>query len=229
MVLFRCSALSKLMCEPKSKAAKDAGELGETAKSFIEEMWLRDKYGYYEEVSSPEMMKGLLCEQDSMELVQKVLGGEFRTAYGQRLQNEYIIGTPDIVLESEGVIEDIKTSWSLKTFFNAELKSEYYAQGQGYMELKKFKKYRLIYCLVPTPANLLDIEYKRIEWRFKDDFDNPDFQKAVTQFGRNNECLHDIPIKKRIKVFEFEYSPEFIEKLYKQVIKGRKYYENLSL
>lgn len=229
MLLFRCSGLSKLMCEPKSKTAKEAGELGETAKSFIEEMWLRDKYGYYEEVQTDEMKKGSLCEQDSMELVQKVCGGEFRTAYGQRLQNEYIIGTPDIVLESEGVIEDIKTSWSLKTFFNAELKSDYYAQGQGYMELKKFKKYRLIYCLVPTPANLLNNEYKRIEWRYENDFDNPDFQKAVTQFGRNNECIHDIPEKQRVKIFEFEYDAGFIEKLYSQIEKARKYYEKLSL
>ena len=227
MLLFRCSSLSKLMCEPKSKAAKEAGELGETAKTFIEEMWLRDKYGYYEEASSPEMMKGLLCEQDSMELVQKVCGGEFRTAYGQRLSNDYIIGTPDIVLKDW--VEDIKTSWSLKTFFNAELLPAYYAQGQGYMELTGRKKYKVIYCLVPTPASLLDGEYKRIEWRFANDFNNPDFQKAVTQFGRNNECIHDIPIEKRIKIFEFDYDGEYIKKLYSQIEKARKYYESLSL
>ena len=227
MLLFRCSSLSKLMCEPKSKAAKEAGELGETAKTFIEEMWLKDKYGYYEEVSSPEMMKGLLCEQDSMELVQKVCGGEFRTAYGKQLANDYIKGTPDIVLSTH--IEDIKTSWSLKTFFNAELLPAYYAQGQGYMELTGRKKYQGIYWLVPTPASLLDGEYKKIEWRFKGDENNPDFQKAVTQFGRNNECIHDIPIEKRIKVFEFEYDGEYIKKLYSQIEKARKYYESLSL
>lgn len=227
MILFRCSGLSKLMCEPKSKTAKEAGELGETAKSFIEEMWLRDKFGYYEEVQTDEMKKGSLCEQDSMELVQKVCGGEFRTAYGKEESNEFIKGTPDIVLSTH--LEDIKTSWTLKTFFNAELLPAYYAQGQGYMELTGRKKYKVIYCLVPTPANLLNNEYKRIEWRYENDFDNPDFQKAVTQFGRNNECIHDIPIDKRIKIFEFEYDAEYIKKLYSQIEKARKYYEKLSL
>lgn len=227
MILFRCSGLSKLMCEPRDAAAKKAGELGQTAKSFIEEMWLRDKFGYYEEVQTDEMKKGSLCEQDSMELVQKVCGGEFRTAYGKQLANDYIKGTPDIVLSTH--LEDIKTSWSLKTFFNAELLPAYYAQGQGYMELTGLRKYKVIYCLVPTPANLLNNEYKRIEWRYENDFDNPDFQKAVTQFGRNNECIHDIPEKQRVKIFEFEYDAGFIEKLYSQIEKARKYYEKLSL
>lgn len=215
------------MCDPRDKKAKEAGELGQTAKTFIEEMWLHDKYGFYEEVQTDEMRKGLLCEQDAMELVQKVYGGEFRTAYGKQLANDYIKGTPDIVLSTH--IEDIKTSWSLKTFFNAELLPAYYAQGQGYMELTGRKKYKVIYCLVPTPAALLDGEYKRIEWRFKGDENNPDFQKAVTQFGRNNECIHDIPIDKRIKIFEFDYDAEYIKKLYSQIEKARKYYESLSL
>ena len=77
-LLIRCSQLGQLMTEPKSKADKDAGNLSETAKTLMLEIFLWEKYGYKERVMTDAMMKGLLCEQDSMKLVQDVLGGEFR-------------------------------------------------------------------------------------------------------------------------------------------------------
>lgn len=155
-LLIRASALSRLMSEPKSKADKEAGLLGETAKTLITEIWLNNEYGYKEDVVTDEMMKGLICEQDSMSLVQDVLGGEFRLKNTTYFKNEFIHGTPDIILSKEDYCEDIKTSYNLRTFVDAEYKqgNSYWWQGQAYMWLTGKTKYRLMYCLVETPSDI---------------------------------------------------------------------------
>ena len=228
-ILFRCSSLGAIMTEPKTNKAKDAGELSETAKTCVENKWLLDTFGYYEEIQTDDMLKGSLCEQDSMELAQFVLGGEFRTAYGANIQNDYITGTPDIVLKSDGIVEDIKTSANLRTFFNAELSKDYHAQLQGYMELTGMKKARLIYCLLPTPPEILDKEINRIGWQYGQNFDNPDYQRRVKQLQKNNDLIDLIEPKKRVKVFEIEYDADFVGKMYTQIEKARIYYLTLKL
>ena len=103
-VLFRCSQLGKLMTEPKLKADKEAGLLSETTKTFIREIWLKNEYGYDEVVITDAMLKGLLCEQDAMQLVQDVANdGIFREKFkGDPLKNDHIIGSPDIIITDNG-------------------------------------------------------------------------------------------------------------------------------
>jgi len=225
-ILFRASQVGRLMTDPKLNADKLAGKLGQTAKSYIEEIWLNNNFGYKEEVMTDEMLKGLICEQDSMELVQQVLGGDFRVKNRKNFKNDYLTGTPDIVLTDS--IEDLKTSFTVKTFFNSELNSLYYWQGQVYMELTGKKYFRLIYCLVNTPKEIiLDLE-KRVYYKFSCDEDNPHYKLWVEQI-RKNHNFDNIPAKNRIKVFEFVYNPEDIEKMYRKIDKAREYYKSLTL
>jgi hypothetical protein len=98
-ILFRCSGVGSLMNEPKLKADKDAGNLSETAKTFIQDKWLFDTFGFSELLKNDYMDKGNECEQDSMDLVSQVVPGGFRSRYNTKLQNDYVIGTPDIVLQ----------------------------------------------------------------------------------------------------------------------------------
>lgn len=228
-LLFRCSRLSSLMTDPKTKSDKDSGVLSATAKSLVRDMWLKNTFGYDELIMTDEMKKGLLCEQDSMELVQNVLGGEFRRKYEARLQNDFIIGTPDIVLQREDFVEDVKTSFNIRTFFDAKLTDAYFAQAQGYMELTGKKNYRLIYCLVPTPAEIMESEEKRIWYKFINDESNPDYQKYIEQFRHNNDLISSIPDEKRVKIFTFGYEEIWIAELYKRIEKAREYYKELEL
>lgn len=224
--LFRCSRLGALMTEPKLKADKEAGNLSETAKSFIEEMWLRDKFNYEETVMTDELMKGLLNEQDSLGLVQLVKGGEFRIKNQKHFENDFIKGTPDVILGD--CIEDVKTSWSLKTFFNAELEKNYYWQGIGYMALTGIHNYRLIYCLTNTPDEIV-LELKKRAWfKFGCNEENPDYQLMSQQIERNHTYDH-IPPEKRIKVFEFPFSPDDYSNLCRKIEKARDYYDSLCL
>lgn len=226
-ILFRCSSLGKLLTEPKLKSDKDAGNLSETAKSLVLEVMLFQKYGYKERLMTDAMYKGLICEQDSMGLVQSVLGG-LRTKNEKHLKNEFIMGTPDIILSKSGIVEDIKTSENIRTFFNAEITKDYEAQLQGYMWLTGLEKARLIYCLVPTPLETIEKAKTRLKYQFDNPDNNKDYIEMCEQIQHNNDVISTIPKHERIKVFTINRNDDIIETLKAKIIKAREYYEYIS-
>ena len=226
-LLFRCSAVGALLTEPKLKADKDAGKLSATAKTLVESMWLEKTYGYREFINNEYMDKGLSMEQDSMELVQSVLGGQFRVKNREKFSNDFVIGTPDIILSD--CIEDIKTSWSLRTFFEAEPTTLYKIQAQCYMDLKGIDNYRLIYALVPNTKEMIINECERLVYKFGRNYDNEDYIAQCQQIQFNNDLILNIPKEQRVKIFEFKRDKELLEQLYTKVEKARKYYATLSL
>lgn len=226
-ILFRCSGVGSLLTEPKTKEDKNAGKLSETAKTFVTDMWLFNEFGFKESIKNEYMDKGNECEQDSMDLTQSVLGGAFRSRYNQKLQNDYVIGTPDIVLSD--CVEDIKTSWNLKTFYNAELTKMYTSQAQCYMWLTGKTNYRLIYCLVPTPQHMVINECEKLAYKYGKNYENEDYQRECMQIQKNNDLIKDLPIEKRVKVFEFSYDESFIENLKFKIEKAREFYNTLKL
>ncbi|MFA5234153.1 MAG: hypothetical protein WC390_07120 [Sulfurimonas sp.] len=230
---IRASQAYKLLTEPRNKADKEAGNLSETTKTYIEELWLEHNYGYKENVMTDEMLKGLLCEQDSMKLVQNKFGGKFRIKNTKNYSNEYITGTPDIILEEEKIVEDIKCSFSVKTFFKAkaneeEINKNYFWQAQCYMALTGATKYRLIYCLVKTPDEIITELKKKLYYKFNCDETNKDYQLWSEQIEINHN-LDLIPEEKRIKVFEFDFDQSKINMLYSKIDKARNYYNSLIL
>lgn len=205
-------------------------ELGGTAKSLVRDIWLRQEFGYEEPVMTPQLQKGLLCEQDSLRLVTQLLpSGEFRIKNRETYYDDDLTGTPDVVLKSDKIIEDVKTSWTVKTFWEANLDPLYYAQGQVYMELLGFKRFRLIYCLVDTPAELVLEEHKRFFFKFGADDENPEYLNACEKLDRMHYPSRVIPAGKRLKFFEFNHDPEFIAELRKRIKVAREYYDTLSL
>ena len=231
-VLFRCSQLGKLMTEPKLKADKEAGLLSETTKTYIREIWLKNEYGYDEVVITDAMLKGLLCEQDAMQLIQDVANdGIFREKFkGDALKNEYIIGSPDIVITDNGdkVVEDTKCSFTIKSFAEAEMTKIYEWQLRGYMWLTGATKARLRYALVDTPLEIIQEEQKRAFFRFGCDENNKHYQQISEQIERNHTFSH-IPAEKRLKTYEISHDENKIVHLMAQIEKCRNYYQTLEL
>jgi len=226
---IRCHKLGLLMTEPKLKADKDAGNLSETAKSYLRDIWLQKTYGY-KEPSAPsiEITKGLMCEADSMSLVQDTLKGQFRTKNLETFKQEGLAGTPDIILTD--CVEDIKTSWSLRTFYEADgNNSVYFWQSVGYMMLTGVKSYRLIYCLVPTPEELLQREIDKLSYAYGRNSLDPNYQKAVEQIKHNNDLITKLPNEKRIKVFNFALTETDTEKVNAKLKKAQEFYNQISL
>jgi hypothetical protein len=170
-ILFRASSSSKLITEPKSKAAKEAGDLSESTKTHLIDVYVSEKYSRKTDISNKYVEKGNSCEEDSITLASR-LTKTFYKKNEEQLSNQFIKGTPDL-FEGESIhnattIIDIKTSWDAFTFFRnhtKELDSDYYWQVQCYMALTGAQHAKVIFCLVNTPANLIIDEKRKLGWK----------------------------------------------------------------
>jgi hypothetical protein len=151
---FRASSIAEIMTDPKSKAET----LSVGAKTAVEKIAKQLVYGYDEEVSSKFMEKGILVEEQAIQLYNEV----FFTNHAkntQRRSNEWVTGECDIVTPSK--IIDIKSSWSLSTFPATARAGEdktYEWQGRVYMWLWGLEEFEVAYCLVNTPDELIGWE-----------------------------------------------------------------------
>lgn len=157
-LIFRASSLAEIMTEPKSKTEV----LSAGAKTAIIKMAREFVYGYDTSITSKYMIKGIQCEDASIELLNSVLFSDY-TKNTERRTNDYITGEADLVCED--CIRDIKTSWSLETFpVLAELGEDktYYWQMQAYMWLYDKPRAEICYCMVSTPEELIGYENKAV-------------------------------------------------------------------
>lgn len=156
MKLFRCSSLGKLMTEPKSKSEV----LSVGAKTYIRELAAQDILGIDFEVSSKYMEKGIVCENDSIALLNSVRG-LYLVKNAERKANEWITGEADLFDAQRKRGHDIKTSWSAQTFPILPIDCEdklYEWQMRGYMMLWNAEEWEVNYCLVDTPDELIGYE-----------------------------------------------------------------------
>lgn len=152
---IRCSSVGKIMTEPKLK-----GEvLSVGAKTHIRELARSAIFGVEKEIGGRALEKGLRCEQDSIDLYNKVFFTN-HVKNAERRTADDLTGECDIVVPSvKGV--DIKTSWSIDTFPLIVVDCEdklYEYQMRGYMKLWDVPQWEVAYCLVDTPDDLIGYE-----------------------------------------------------------------------
>lgn len=215
---FRCSGLGNLMTEPRSKSEV----LSETTKSYLLECWVKSKYGREKDISNKYMDKGLFCEEDSLDLVSKVVYKRAVFKNKARYENEFITGTPDLITDDH--VLDIKTSWDIFTFFNSEVSKAYYWQLQGYMALTGKRRAELCYCLVDAPEHLIADEKRRLAWRMGliDPESNAKYLEKAMQI-EINMTFKDIPESDRVIRFNIEYNETDVLKLYARIEQCREY------
>lgn len=220
--LFRCSGLPTLMVNGRSKT----DILSETAKSALRELWIRETYGREKfDTTNKYTEKGIMCEPDAMDLVKKVTKKTY-FKNNDKFANEFINGTPDIVLPGE--VKDIKTSWSIWTFNNVDEESalkSYYYQLLGYMWLTGSTKSELIYCLVNTPEMIMNDELYKLSFKYPEINES---DEAMAKF-KVNYIFDDIAPKERMKSFLIEFSQEDVELLKERIVAARAYLATLSL
>lgn len=217
---FRCSGLANLLVEPRSKSET----LSETTKAYLREIWILEVYGRVKYISSKYMDKGIAVESDSLDLVKAVTGKTFFKNQKQ-FENEYITGTPDVI--DTDSVTDIKSSWDLWTFAAVtedSARKTYYPQVLGYMWLTNKKQAHLNYCLVNTPAHIVDYELYKLKANGTIKDTTEDEEKALLNFN-----FDDIDAKKRLKAYSFEFSEEIQSKLIEKIKISREYLNSLSL
>jgi hypothetical protein len=217
---IRCSSLGKIMTSPRTK-----GEvLSQTAKTYIEELVLEVKYGIKEEISSKHTEKGILQEDIAIEMASRVLNLPFALKNTEYFENDFIKGTPDLILEDE--IIDVKCPFVGKNFpwFEDELPNKnYYWQMIGYMWLTGRKKARVVYCLVDTPERIIQDEIRRTSWNnleidVSDELENE--VRLQHEFDRISE-------NKRVRAFLVELNDANIEQVKERLLEAKKYYDEL--
>lgn len=224
-ITFRCSSLGKIMSNPKKGISPL--ELSETAKTHIDDIWLKNNYGYRDVVITNELIKGTVCEKQALMLLTE-FDSEVREKNTQRFENEFIQGEHDIELSD--CIEDMKCSWTLRTFFNVKENDDYKWQGYGYMFLRNKPKFKLRYCGIDTPEYLITKEINfqigKLKMEIADEyFDVNEIAKQV----RINHTFSTLPLESRIKTFEYDYNKDEIERMKAKIIKAREYYNSLTL
>lgn len=216
MLKIRASQVGRIMTSPNKEG------LSEGAKTYIKEIAIENVYGIKTEFSSKYTDKGLIMEDEAIDLLSEVtpsLG--FITKNEQFFENEFIKGTPDIVSDC---IIDIKCSYEPTTFpfFDSEIKNKlYYYQLQSYMWLANKSNAMLCYCLMNTPENIVQYEVsKAIK-------NSPLPPKEVESNVRALHNFDNIDKALRVKTFEIARDEQVIEQIKNKVIASRDYYNTL--
>lgn len=218
---IRCSAIGRIMTSPRSK-----GEvLSQTTKSYIKELVLEHKYGIRKEINSRYLDKGNMVENESIELTEKVLDLDLIVKNESYFENEFICGTPDIIMGD--TIIDVKSSWSAHTFpffLDEELPNkDYYYQLQGYMALTGATKGMVVYCLINTPEEIVLDEIRRTSWS-RHELDVTEETEAEVR--QQHEFDH-IPEVNRVKAYYIERNEDVIQAIYERVNECKIYYNRL--
>ena len=185
--------------------SKKPGELSQTCITYLKEYYAGDK----EELSSKYLTKGILLEDEAIQFASKVLYGGIKAYKNEDIYaNEWLVGTPDVILENS--IIDTKCSWSRKTLLDSalELDTNYQWQLIGYMMLCNKDYATLFYYLGDTPAaanfgtkvsysHLEDFE-RWVSYEFKRDLDKE--QEIIDKVEQCREWLknYDAEIQARI-------------------------------
>ena len=222
-VLIRSSSLSYLFTEPKSKIDREEGNLSQTAKTHLKQVYIREKYGRSKDIQTKAMTKGLECEDDSIFMLSK-FQGELYQKNEERFTNDYITGLPDII--TTDTIIDVKTCQDIWTFHDKvgePLPDLYYAQIQAYLWLTGLTKGQISYCLTDaTPQMVMDEQlYAFRKGNYVTELSPEYIQKC--QEIEKSMTYGDIPLSERIWTVLVQKDQDFIEKIPQKVEKARQY------
>lgn len=202
MLKIRCSSLSKIMTEPKSKSET----LSVGAKTYIEDLAKEFVYGYQKVVTSKEMEKGTLVEPHSIALINDVCFTSYEKNT-ERRENEWLTGECDIYVPGVKII-DVKSPWSLATFpatVFAGQDKDYEWQGRGYMMLWNVDEFEINYCMVNTPDELIRFEDPSVHY-----VDHIDPSLRLTRVPYKRDLSLEEKIKEKVEAAR-EYFNQIVE------------------
>lgn len=234
---FRASAIHKLITEPKEKAAKEAGELSQTAKSYLKELYIEAVWGLSRDIQTAAMDKGRLTEEQSLTLLSrmdKVLYIKNR----ERVENDWFSGEPDIFrgesIRQAQYIIDAKSSftpWSFFAVFGEKLDPQYRTQLNIYMDLCNCEHGEVSYCLNNTPSHIINDMKRRVFYDLNagvsmETCQDPTFLAACEEIDLSNNFDH-IPLHQRRIKFSVERDQALIDLAKAKAERGREYLQYL--
>lgn len=248
-ILFHPSAIHKVMTGVKKSWSVDNSL---TCKRELIKIHRQIKYNRYYSKTNKFCQKGNIMEPDSITLL-SLIHNKFYVKNEVTFENEYFIGTPDIV-DGDTTI-DTKTVWSLDTLphlLTDEPDDAYIYQGEAYMSLTGATKHIIAYCLVNAPANLIDAAKRSKlyelglplenesspDWiQYLDEccdieknmiFDMPQFKKDNPDYQHQIiNWIYDIPKEERVVEFTINRNEERLTAIKKRIEDCRLWMEKL--
>lgn len=165
-LLVRCSAIGRLMTEPRSKAE---GQLSQGAKTAIRDIAAQDILGIEFEFTSKEMEKGIECEPEAIALLNRVRGLTL-TKNTERRSNDWLTGECDLFDATRRCGHDTKVAWSASTFpiiaddIGGSQRALYEWQMRGYLSLWDADEWEVNYVLLSTPERLIGYESQAVHF-----------------------------------------------------------------
>lgn len=215
------------------KQRRDNPPMSDTATQFIGETWLAKERGFWKDLKTMPVKKGIWGEEDAITLMSEV-DGRFYVKNEERKTKGHLTGLPDVVADIDGkkVIIDAKSSWDTDTFIRFKPSLNYEWQGRVYMHLFDADEFWLRACLIDCPPHL----YEQQKWYLRRDFDildddNPETLPLFEQLERNliYSTNPQYTKEERVKTIKFERDDEIFATLMKKIPGAVEYYKNFKL
>lgn len=148
----------KELLAPYKELSLSAGAktyLGKLAKQFV--------YGYNKVVTTKYMDKGLACEDEAIELINRLRFKSY-AKNTERRENDILTGECDIYVPGVKTI-DTKVSWDLDTFpaVSTDCHDPLYEwQGRAYCMLWDVPEHEVCFAMLDTPESLIRYEQKEL-------------------------------------------------------------------
>lgn len=206
------------------------------AKAFIEEEFMKDRFGFRSTFTNKYMEKGNECEQRSIEQVGKMLGYNFATkAVKKEMRNDYLV-TNGYDWKTKDFVFDQKNVWQpsgLKLFEEKDL-SLYEWQIRGYAMLlneagHNIKGGAVVRVLMNPPRELVFKEARKMWVDLGNSWDSDmpvSFIESVEQMFDFEGKFPDV--KDRCRIHIVECTDEHFELIRTYVGMAQEYYEGLK-
>ncbi len=202
--------------------------LSKTAINYLTKRFAYEKYAKKMAAKGRSMVfheKGNILEGEAIELLSKL----DKVKYCKNTDvatNEYMLGKCDVYSPERGAILDIKVAWNINTFLstlNAPLKSLYWYQMQGYLELHDLAFGEVCFCLLNTPEDMVEREkLKMLNNYVFGVINREDYEKGMESLELSLS-YDKIPLKRRVIKFRVNRAPEIMPKVYKKVERCREW------
>lgn len=202
-------------------------KLSAGAKTYIEDVWYGDHFGFQKAFHNKYVEKGNIKEDASIKALSKFLG--FMTVKNEQyLSNEFIHGTPDIRLNIPKCTIDTKNVYypnGLSFFQEEKEKNDYIWQIHGYNYLDKKEVGFVARILMNPPAHILEKEV----WTYwknsgNDGQPNDEFRKDVEEMFN----FESYDISERVNLFRVDTTENDIKIIQKAVELANEHYNELT-
>lgn len=202
--------------------------LGKTGETFCAN-WLKEKlYDRRKNFKNKYTEKGLVMEDEAIAYASKHLSWGDVSKNDEWFEDDYLTGTPDILIPKMDLVIDIKNSYDCYTFplFDTEIPTKgYELQLQVYMALTGYSKAQLVYCLMDAPLDIMQAEMRRLSWveglRGEIPLELHDKVKQEMTYSH-------LPSHLRLKVFDVKKDDNVIDFIYSRVKECRVYIDKIK-